>query len=407
MKTIQASRLRATARRKNNSPNGHLALPVNGKHGSPIRSSKLEVLPPVKKLKDEERARLAAYEAVIETNLQQFVDVVLSLKKIKDGRLYREYGEFEDYCRIKFDFGRAHSYRMLASAKVIADLQKLQSGDGKAGQKSPIGDFLLPRNEAQARELARIKQPEKRLDVLKLVAKKSGHAPLNAAVIREAVTKLKLAPAKPEGQNSYHEPIRYSTDLKIFLKWLERLKKLAEDGEKSALVYHLEKAIKDEAILPEMPEMVLIRGVNEQHGWMGNMSAHPVIHQNQTFRTTEALFQWLRFDGHPEIQKRLIAEKSPMAVKMVAKKHRRLLEKPDSGIDLKMMRQCLKLKIKQHPELKEKLLATGDKLIVEDCSARPRGDSFYWGMALIERQWVGENHLGKLWMKLREQQKVT
>ena len=406
MKTIQSSRLRASARRKNNSTNGRSALSVNGKHGSLIRSGKLEVLPPVKKLEDKERVRLAAYEAVIETNLQQFVEVVLSLKKIKDGRLYREYGEFEEYCRIKFDFGRAHSYRMLASAKVIADLQKLQSGDGKAGQKSPIGDFLLPRNEAQARELARIKQTEKRLDVLKLVAK-NGRAPLNAAVIREAVTKLKLAPAKPPKQTSYYVPARYSTDLKIFLKWLERLKKLADDGEKSALVYLLEKAIKDKAILPEMPEMVFIRGVDEQHGWMGNMSAHPVIHQNQTFRTTEALFQWLRFDGHPEIQKRLIAEKSPMAVKMVAKKHRRLLVNPDSGIDLKMMRQCLKLKIKQHPELKEKLLATGDKLIVEDCSARPRGDAFYWGMALIERQWVGENHLGKLWMELREQEKIT
>ena len=153
--------------------------------------------------------------------------------------------------------------------------------------------------------------------------------------------------------------------------------------------------------------MVFIRGVDEQHGWMGNMSAHSVIHQNQTFRTTEALFQWLRFDGHPEIQKRLIAEKSPMAVKMVAKKHRRLLVNPDSAIDLKMMRVCLKLKIEQHAELKEKLLATGDKLIVEDCSARPRGDAFYWGMALIERQWVGENHLGKLWMELRKQEKIT
>ena len=405
MKTSQASKPRASARRKISSTSGHSALPVNGKPNSLIRSSKLEVLPLVKKLKDEERARLAAYEAVIEANLQQFVEVVLSLKKIKDGRLYREYGEFEDYCRIKFDFGRAHSYRMLASAKVIADLQKLQSGDGKAGQKSPIGDFLLPRNEAQARELARIKQTEKRLDVLKLVAK-NGRAPLNAAVIREAVTKLKLAPAKPAGQNSYYEPTRYSTDLKMFLKWLERLKKLADDGKKSEMIHLLKKAIKDKAILPEMPEMVLIRGVDEQYGWMGNMSAHPVIYHNQKFRTTEALFQWLRFDGHPEIQKRLIAEKSPMAVKMVAKKYRRLLVGPDSAIDLKMMRQCLKLKIKQHAELKEKLLATGDKLIVEDCSARPRGDSFYWGMALIERQWVGENHLGELWMELREQEKI-
>jgi ribA/ribD-fused uncharacterized protein len=406
MKTIRAPKLRAPARRKINSTSGHSTLPVNGKHRSPIRSSKLEVLPPVKKLKDKERERLAAYEAVIETNLQQFVEVVLALKKIKDAKLYREYGEFEDYCRIRFDFGRAHGYRMLASAKVIADLQKLQSDDGEAGQKSPNGDILLPRNEAQARELARIKQPKKRLEVLKLVAKETGHAPLNAAVIREAVTKLKLVPAKPAGQNSYYEPARYNTDLKIFLQWLERLKKLADDGKKSALMSLLKKAIKDKAILPEMPEMVFIRGVDEQHGWMGNMSAHSVIYQNQTFRTTEALFQWLRFDGHPEIQKRLIAEKSPMAVKMVAKKHRRLLVNPDSAIDLKMMRQCLKLKIEQHAKLKEKLLATGDKLIVEDCSARPRGDAFYWGMALIAGQWVGENHLGELWVKLREQEKI-
>jgi hypothetical protein len=407
MKTIQVSRLRASARRKINSTSGHLALPVNGKHLSPIRSSKLEVLPPVKKLKDKERARLAACEAVIEANLTQFVEVVLMLKEIKDKGLFREYGDFDTYCRVRFDFGRAHSYRMLASAKVIASLKKLQSSDGKTGKKSPNGDILLPRNEAQARELARIKQPEKRLEALKLAAKKTGHAPLNAAVIREAVMKLKLAPAKPAGQNSYYEPARYSTDLKIFLKWLERLKKLAEAGEKDALMSLLKKAIKDKAILPKMPEMVLIRGVKEQHGWMGNMSAHPVIYQNQKFRTTEALFQWLRFDGHPEIQKRLIAEKSPMAVKMVAKKHRRLLENPDSEIDLKMMRLCLKLKIKQHAELKAKLLATSDKLIVEDCSARPRGDAFYWGMALIEGQWVGENHLGELWMELRKQENFT
>ena len=257
MKTIRASKLRASARRKKTSTSGDSALPVNGKHDSPIRSDKLEVLPPVKKLKDEERARLAAYEAVIETNLQQFVEVVLSLKKIKDGRLYREYGEFEEYCRIKFDFGRAHSYRMLASAKVIADLKKLQSGDGKAGQKSPIGDFLLPRNEAQARELARIKQPEKRLEVLKLVLKNKGQMALNAEAIREAAAVI--APLTPKTKPAPPENIKI--DLKDFLGWIEILKAFAAGNNKEEVLRLLEKAATDKTIVPE-PELNLAAFVN-------------------------------------------------------------------------------------------------------------------------------------------------
>ena len=69
------------------------------------------------------------------------------------------------------------------------------------------------------------------------------------------------------------------------------------------------------------------------------------------------------------------------------------------------MRQCLKLKIDQHPELQANLLATGDKLIVDDCTARQKGAAFFWGMANIRGQWVGDNWLGKLWMELRDKLK--
>jgi predicted NAD-dependent protein-ADP-ribosyltransferase YbiA (DUF1768 family) len=87
---------------------------------------------------------------------------------------------------------------------------------------------------------------------------------------------------------------------------------------------------------------------------------------------------------------------------MLAKKYRHLLADPDGETDLEMMRLCLRLKIEQHEDLKKLLLATGDKVIVEDCSARPRGDAFYWGWANINGQWVGENWLGRLWMDLRD-----
>jgi predicted NAD-dependent protein-ADP-ribosyltransferase YbiA (DUF1768 family) len=67
------------------------------------------------------------------------------------------------------------------------------------------------------------------------------------------------------------------------------------------------------------------------------------------------------------------------------------------------MELVLWLKLEQHPDLEEKLLGTGESQIVEDCSRRPHGSGLFWGAALQDVRWVGENRLGKLWMKLREE----
>lgn len=273
MKTIQAHKPRASARRKITSTNGDSALPVNIKHRPLIRSSKLEVLPPVKekgKLDGDKKVLLAECEAVIEANQTQFVEVVLKLQIIKKFELYVEYGDFETYCRERFDFGRAHSYRMLASAKVIADLQKLQSGDGNAGQKSPNGDILLPRSESQARELARVKSPEKRLEVLKRAVKKAGHAPLNAALIREAAAEIAPLPVKTKPA----PPENIKIDLKDFLGWIEILKAFAAGDNKEELLRLLEKAATDKTIAPE-PELNFAAFVNPRRP---AVNPNPQIH---------------------------------------------------------------------------------------------------------------------------------
>ena len=54
-----------------------------------------------------------------------------------------------------------------------------------------------------------------------------------------------------------------------------------------------------------------------------------------------------------------------------------------------------------HRELGDKLRATGDKLLVEDCTAHPRGEALYWGMTLKDCPWIREKLLGRLWMELR------
>lgn len=62
------------------------------------------------------------------------------------GRLYRlaGYQRFEDYCQERWGWSRVHVHRQIEGAQVAAML--------------PIGN--TPSNEAQARELARLREPE-------------------------------------------------------------------------------------------------------------------------------------------------------------------------------------------------------------------------------------------------------
>lgn len=66
-------------------------------------------------------------------------------------------------------------------------------------------------------------------------------------------------------------------------------------------------------------------------------------------------------------------------------------------IKIKVMRKILYNKF-HNTELREKLFATGDQELVE---GNWHGDVF-WGKIPQKHDWVGENHLGKLLMELRE-----
>lgn len=66
-------------------------------------------------------------------------------------------------------------------------------------------------------------------------------------------------------------------------------------------------------------------------------------------------------------------------------------------VKVSIMEELLRLKIEQNPYVKKKLLQTEDYMIVEDS---PKDDFWGWGP---NRN--GQNNLGKLWMKLREELK--
>lgn len=140
------------------------------------------------------------------------------------------------------------------------------------------------------------------------------------------------------------------------------------------------------------------------YGWLGNMSPYMITWDDKVWRTAEALFQARRLASDDPGREEIRAERSPMGAKMVAKRSasRRVIV-PLSNEDVALMEDVLRLKLEQHPKLKEELSATENAIIIEDCTSRPQGTGLFWGAAKqADGGWKGENVLGKLWMKLRD-----
>ena len=148
--------------------------------------------------------------------------------------------------------------------------------------------------------------------------------------------------------------------------------------------------------------VILIAKVKEPYGWMGNMSPYPIVYNGENFKTSEALFQCLRFEDK-KIVDLIKDQSSPMAAKMIAKKYKsKMVVEPLSEKDLENMRLVIEIKLEQHPILKQMLLETKESFIVEDCTRRKRGSGLFWGAALQNNEWIGCNWLGKIWMEYRK-----
>lgn len=151
-------------------------------------------------------------------------------------------------------------------------------------------------------------------------------------------------------------------------------------------------------------ETISFTKVKLPFGWLGNMSPFPVEANGVTWRTTEALFQALRFADRG-IREEIRAEKSPMAAKLKAKgKRDQMVIEPLSVQDVQNMKYCIILKVKQHEEIRKQLLDTGDARIIEDVTSRGRrGSNLFWGaLKTDDGEWEGLNTLGILWMEVRE-----
>lgn len=133
----------------------------------------------------------------------------------------------------------------------------------------------------------------------------------------------------------------------------------------------------------------------ERYSFLSNFYEARVEYGGLVYGSNEAAFQAQKC--MTEEEKIPFTEYGPGKSKGVG---RRIRLRPDwESVKIGIMEEIVRAKFTQHPELTAKLLATGDMILVE---------GNYWGdtcWGVDTRTGQGENHLGKILMKIREELK--
>lgn len=155
-----------------------------------------------------EEKRLTKLEGVIKDNFLGFVAVGTALTEIREKRLYRndENRTYEGYCRELWDMSARHAERLEKSSRVLENLRPI----GRKSKDDP--NFLLPINEAQARELAPLEPEEQRIvwkEILdhRLTQYEDGQFPkITAISVKKEVLKFKGKRLEVQIDQSTREP---------------------------------------------------------------------------------------------------------------------------------------------------------------------------------------------------------
>lgn len=157
---------------------------------------------------------------------------------------------------------------------------------------------------------------------------------------------------------------------------------------------------------PSLPKQYrdpwLAEGVQDAVGFyprefyvLDNFSPFAIRYDGEFYPTAEHAYQAQKFTySHPDIAELIRTAPSPHEAKILAEKSKDLEAPNWDMLKVQIMEDILAAKLQQHPYCKKKLLETGNMPIVEDSPS----DSF-WGIGPDRK---GKNHLGRIWMRLRE-----
>lgn len=128
---------------------------------------------------------------------------------------------------------------------------------------------------------------------------------------------------------------------------------------------------------------------------LSNFSAFAINWDQRLLPTSEHAYHYERFPRHGGWMHRreILEARSAHDAFRYAQDNRRWQKNDWDAIKVDAMRDILRAKAAQHEYVRRKLLATGDRELIEDSW---RDDFWGWG-----QNRDGRNMLGKLWMEIR------
>lgn len=132
---------------------------------------------------------------------------------------------------------------------------------------------------------------------------------------------------------------------------------------------------------------------------LDNFSAFGLEMDGIYFQTSEHAFQFLKFfESNPQLAKKIKDAYSPNEARRIAQENRQYKNPDWSNLKYDYMEKVLRLKVQQNPVVMKKLLSTKDNIIAEYCT----DEDTDWGLDNDNR---GQNNLGRIWMKIRDELK--
>lgn len=133
---------------------------------------------------------------------------------------------------------------------------------------------------------------------------------------------------------------------------------------------------------------------NDPYGFLNNFKKTRIFVSGQWWDNVEAPYQAHK-TAIKEEKDAIWAAKSPREARDLGQK---VTLRPEWGsIKDTVMYSCVMAKFLQHPDLRAKLMATGDEELIEDSPV-----DWYWGCG---KDGTGKNMLGKTLMRVREELK--
>lgn len=127
---------------------------------------------------------------------------------------------------------------------------------------------------------------------------------------------------------------------------------------------------------------------------LSNFSSFQIEWRGQLWPTSEHAYHAEKFED-PELREHIRLARSAHDAYRIAQQHKQCYRKNWDKIKLGVMKLILHEKVAQHEYVRRKLLESGNRELVE---MSWRDDFWGWGPNKD-----GANHLGRLWMEIRDE----